>query len=198
MGIWRLQDEKGETPLHKIARTGMYDIARKGIDLYGADTVKMYADVNYQDKRGTSPIFLAAQYPTKGKPEGERAKVVQLLLDKGADVLMQNTTGWTVLHQAVSSQNVDAVNTILDHVRVKKEELCAVEDTSQRTALHLAAIGSSKEIVQALLRAGSDPMAKDNNGNTALSLAAKKGGEVNELLQKKAEDIAAKLVAASA
>lgn len=44
-----------------------------------------------------------------------------------------------------------------------------------QTALHLAVITEQPHLVDRLLKAGADPRLADNNGNTVLHIACKKG-----------------------
>ncbi|PNH11371.1 Serine/threonine-protein kinase TNNI3K [Tetrabaena socialis] len=61
------------------------------------------------------------------------------------------------------------------------------------TALHYASLNGSKEVVEALLRAGADMAAKGKDGWTALHYASLKGSkEVVEALLRAGADVAAK------
>lgn len=50
-----------------------------------------------------------------------------------------------------------------------------VQNHQRQTALHLAVITEQPQLVDRLLKAGCDPRLADNNGNTALHIACKKG-----------------------
>ena len=69
-------------------------------------------DLNWQDKQGKTPIFYAAEYG--------HAKLVQLYLDRGADPMVENNNGWTVLHAAVNGDKLECVSGVLEHARVKE------------------------------------------------------------------------------
>jgi ankyrin repeat protein len=118
------------------------------------------------DRAGKTPIFLAAQYGY--------TPMVEFLLNHGADPELENSLGWTVLHQAVSSRSPEVVANVLGHLRVDPRVLVRHKDHNQRTALHQAAvIGADETIINTLLRNGADAMAVDNNGNTPYDLAKK-------------------------
>jgi hypothetical protein len=69
----------------------------------------------------------------------------------------------------------------------EEEEGSVLDDKNVlgQTALHIAAKNNQTEVVIALLGAGANANAKDNNGETALMLASKEGniGVVKELLR---------------
>jgi len=119
--------------------------------------------LNWQDKQGKSPIFYAAEYGHHG--------VCSLLLDRGADAMVENNNGWTVLHAAVNSNLVEVVETILLHHLVKKSSLLDYQDRSGRTALHIAAFKSNENLVKLLLDHGADASVVDQNGNAPVMLA---------------------------
>jgi len=167
----RMEDDKGEMPLHKLARQGCMECVRELIDR-SAKNEMVKTDLNWQDKQGKTPIFYAAEYA--------QVKIVQLFLDRGSDVMVENNNGWTVLHSAVNADKLDVVEKILDHRICKdeklKKELLEKQDKSQRVALHIAAFKSREgEMVALLLKNGADPNAKDASGNTGAKLAGKTG-----------------------
>ena len=67
------------------------------------------ADVNYQEKvEGESVLMLAAT------TEKENPELVQMLLDKGANVDLKDCVGWTALMHAVSADNVNIAKILLE------------------------------------------------------------------------------------
>ena len=185
--IFRIEDEKGEMPMHKLARQGCIESIRALIEKAG-DMVK--SDLNWADKQGNTPIFYAAQYGHQ--------KLCQTLLDRGADPLVENVNGWTVLHQAVNSDKQGVVEDLLSHPKVSKDkkELLERKDKSKRVALHIAAFKSKEgDMVALLLKHGADPTATDAAGNTGAKLAGKTGRRKSkELLD---EGVATALAAVS-
>lgn len=163
----RIEDEKGEMPMHKLARQGCIESIRVLIEKAG-DMVK--SDLNWADKQGNTPIFYAAQYGHQ--------KLCHTLLDRGADPLVENVNGWTVLHQAVNSDKQGVVEDLLSHPKVSKDkkELLERKDKSKRVALHIAAFKSKEgDMVALLLKHGADPTATDAAGNTGAKLAGRTG-----------------------
>jgi len=167
--VVRMEDDKGEMPIHKLARHGCVDIVREILDRCAkVDAVK--TDLNWQDKQGKTAIFYAVEY-------GQTA-LVHIFLDRGADVMVENNNGWTVLHTAVNADQLECCQAILEHPRVvpQKQRLLDACDRSKRQALHIASFKSREgEVVELLLKHGADASAQDATGNTGAKLAAKTG-----------------------
>jgi len=165
----RMEDDKGEMPIHKLARQGEVESMREILDrLAKHEAVKQ--DLNWQDKQGKTPIFYAVEYG--------HDKLVKLFLDRGSDVMIENNNGWTVLHTAVNADKEATAALILEHARVEpqKKRLLETIDKSKRTALHIASFKSREgEMVSLLLKHGADSNAQDASGNTGAKLAAKTG-----------------------
>lgn len=165
----RMEDDKGEMPLHKLARQGCMECVRELIDR-SAKNEMVKTDLNWQDKQGKTPLFYAVEYG--------HVKIVQLCLDRGSDVMIENINGWTALHTAVNADKLDCAETLLVHPRVlpQKQRLLDASDKNERTALHVASFKSEGgEMVALLLKHGADPMAEDQIGNTGVKLAEKTG-----------------------
>lgn len=97
--------------------------------------------------------------------------VHSLLLDRGADAMVENNNGWTVLHAAVNSNLVEVVETILLHQLINKTQLIDFQDRSGRTALHIAAFKSNENLVKLLLDHGAKATVLDQCGNAPVMLA---------------------------
>ena len=166
----RVEDDKGEMPLHKLSRySNAKEVIREIIDR-SSKTETAKTDLNWQDKQGKTAIFYAVEY-------GQTA-LVHIFLDRGADVMVENNNGWTVLHTAVNADQLECCQAILDHPRVvpQKQRLLDACDKSKRQALHIASFKSREgEVVELLLKHGADASAQDATGNTGAKLAAKTG-----------------------
>ncbi|WP_264682189.1 MULTISPECIES: ankyrin repeat domain-containing protein [unclassified Wolbachia] len=110
--------------------------------------------------------------------------LVNVLLDRHADVHVEGENRETALHHAVYSGCVDVVNALLKRgadVNIKDRNVC--------TPLHCATKNNLVEVVDALLYGGADVNIKDENGCTPLHYAAANGYMeiVNALLSRGAD-----------
>ena len=93
------------------------------------------ADKDWPDRTGKSPLFWAI--------EGGKAKLVQLYLDRGANVLRRGANGWTVLHTAANKDCAEELlQLLLSHpaIQAEKAHLLGAGDKTERTPLHVAAL----------------------------------------------------------
>ena len=117
------------------------------------DTPKI--DLNVVSIQGESPLMLAA---LKGQFE-----LTQKMIQKGADV---NKVGWTPLHYAASTGQVNVMSFLL-------ENYAYIDAASPNgtTPLMMASMYGSPESVKLLLDQGADPLLKNEQGLTALQFA---------------------------
>jgi len=170
------EDEvKGETPIVKLARHGLTEEIRKLIQVAETSSIDEAAKyyINMQDKKGKSPIFYATEYGQK--------ELVDMLLVRGADPLMTDDQGWTILHTATQMAKKDSdaeiIELILTHEKVAKikAQLTNTADDQGRTAIHIASYKDVDDVTNALLVHGMNPLAKDVHGNDAVKLASRSG-----------------------
>lgn len=93
-------------------------------------------------------------------------RIVELLLDAGANVHTPDENGSTCLHDASASGALRIVNRLLELA----PDLLSRSDSDGETALHCAARGGHTSVVAALLRAGADRSVQNGFGQTALML----------------------------
>jgi len=167
----RLEDDKGEMPLHKLSRLGLKECAKLVLDATSKiDRANRRIDLNIPDKKnGYSPIFFAASF--------NRNDMVLALLDWGVDLTVESNTGWNVLHQIVSASNKDMLRDFLAHEKVMplRAKLMSKADKDGRTPMHIAAFKADEEIVGMLLNNGGKATVEDCAGNTPATLAGKAG-----------------------
>jgi hypothetical protein len=127
----------GRNPLHATADSGNLEVVRILIEYNPAD-------INARDEYGSTPLSLAsASYNHKD------GSVHQLLLEHGADINMQDQSGWTSLHHASSFGALEVVRVLLEHgadVEVKTND--------GETALQVAARVGYDEVVELLRKHG--------------------------------------------
>lgn len=97
----------------------------------------------------------------------DKPKIVQMLLDRGANVNALNYNNETALHLASREKNLEIVRLLLNH----RADL-NILDYFRRTALHVASFFGTPEIVRILIERGSNLNLPDFHGRTALHLAS--------------------------
>ncbi|KAG7398117.1 Ankyrin repeat and SAM domain-containing protein 3 [Phytophthora boehmeriae] len=119
-------------------------------------------DINQEDLKGNTALHLAAMSPS------ERCqKMLQLLLENGADPSRANWFGYTALHLFCSHQSgpESVIDAFIEHgVSIHAQSL----DGS--TALHLAVGRGSEAVAVALVRAGAFVHLADAAGRTVVDL----------------------------
>ena len=115
------------------------------------------ADINAANKRGWTPLHLAA---SAGLEEA-----VEVLLARGADTDCQDLRGRTPLHLAVSH------GAEITRMLIEKGAGLEIKSRTGLTPLHSAVVVSSAESVVELIKAGADLEAEENLGRNAMGLA---------------------------
>jgi len=119
------------------------------------------AEVDRKNKRGQTPLWLAASY-------GHR-EIVELLIKKGANINVSNNRGLTPLAMARQRKQNEVVDILLKHGAVE--------------TLHGAAASGNIDEIKRLLSQGTDINAQNERGQTPLQLALNSDQmEVAELL----------------
>lgn len=103
--------------------------------------------------------------------------MTRLLLEQGADVIKQDSSGQTALHIAVE-RGFQGVTAILLEALIDPN----VMDSLGRTPLFLAVQSENKVLAEMLLRASVDANLKDIFGDAALYFAVDSGSETLALL----------------
>lgn len=191
-GSWsvRCEDEKGEMALHKMARVTVKKDGTEGAgkpeDVY-RNTVKaivdamrkelepakrsLYDDVNHADKAGKTPLYLAIEYKNR--------TLIEILYDlakEGPDSLLANAAGWTVMHAAVHTDDLDTLKALVKRLTPGRlTALLKSADKTGREPLHIAAYKCSEEMVKYLVEKGATANKEDSAGNTASKLADRGG-----------------------
>lgn len=136
------------------------------------DVVKLLLDkglkVDEINKQGETALMTAAA--------AGHAEVVQVLLDRGADVNARDVHRRSALNHAVFIRgHVEAARVLLDG----GADINARDDPAERTILMHAAQSGHLEVVQVLLDKGAEVNARDCSGKTALNLA--QGKDIEEI-----------------
>jgi len=193
-----IRDKSGRTPLHLASLLHTSSV----VELL----LNVGAEVDAQDHDGMTPLLFASRRDCT-------AADVQLLLEHGASVHMRNNNGQTPLHLAsldqfphpmtlllkfgadVNAQDEDDMTPLLfasqsdsigDAAQLLLEHGASIHVRNKKgqTPLHLASQQSNSISVKALLKAGADVDAWDNDNMTPLLLAfpSAMDGRVAQLL----------------
>ncbi|XP_054287681.1 uncharacterized protein LOC129003414 [Macrosteles quadrilineatus] len=145
------RDDLDRTPLHWAA-IGCF-VAR------GSLLIEYGADINAKDRKLNTPLHLCLSEPS---PFGT------LLLDKGCEIDLKNSCGYTQLQIAVEIGCQSIAN-----LQISKGANIYVKCSGSKSLLHIAVSNRSKKIVEKLIENGADIDCKDDNGRTALHYAVK-------------------------
>ncbi|KAK1598096.1 ankyrin repeat-containing domain protein [Colletotrichum navitas] len=152
------EDEDRRLPIHWAASSNCIDIV-----ILLAQHRSFDPDV--QDGSGWTPLMIAASLK-----DGEA--LVNLLLQKGADVNLKNHNGQNVLHFVASKNNLDVARTLISH---DPPVSTRVRDKRGQYAIHRAAAIGSVPMVMLLIKNKSPLNATDASGYTALHHAVAEG-----------------------
>ncbi|MCJ1252518.1 Ankyrin-2 [Lignoscripta atroalba] len=120
-------------------------------------------DPDAQDASGWTPLMIASSLR-----EGD--ELLDILLNKEADVNMKNYSGQTALHFCASKNNLETARKLISH-----KASARVKDKRGQLALHRAAAVGSVPMVKLLLENKSPLNATDMSGYTALHHAISEG-----------------------
>ncbi len=98
------RDNAGRTPLHTVARVGLFGRSGAGRVSFARALFDAGADVNARDRRGQTPLHAAAG----SDREGIGDSLVVLFVEAGAEVNARTEIGVTPLHLAVNNPAIAA------------------------------------------------------------------------------------------
>ncbi|KAF9879770.1 autophagy protein atg22 [Colletotrichum karsti] len=156
------RDESFAADLHNAVNSGQVANLHAVLARNGPIDTKLNAD-------GDRALHIAAR--------NGYSLILGRLLAAGADVDVQNDALCTPLISALSRRQIEAAMTLLFEDADWKHE-----NANDLTALHLAARGSIRLVIEYLLEKGADPNLQDDQGQTPLFLACRPSDEDGNLL----------------
>jgi ankyrin repeat protein len=146
--------------LDPSGRHGLF-VAMQDGTLHAAEALIQWpkTNVEWRSPKDESPLMLAA---LRGHKD-----IVRKLIARDADV---NKTGWTPLHYAATSGELEIMQILLDaHAYID------AESPNKTTPLMMAAQYGTPEAVKLLLDAGADPTLRNELKMTAVDFAQRAG-----------------------
>ena len=137
--IVNVQDEKGNTPLHKYAMKGVENLVRL--------LLQHNADANIQNENGLTALHMAVI--------GGVVNIIGLLLEHKADVNIQDRWGYTPLHLSARFSHKD-FNKIIDLLLQYGVQNIDIRDVEGRTPLQMAVRCGNAQAVKKLVDLGAD------------------------------------------
>lgn len=173
---YNMKNEENKTPIHVAKGDEIKNLLRhirmffKAVKAEDFDNVSKYIMdnkflVNVKEASAGTALHWAASK--------NNSKIVKLLLENDADILLLTDKGNTVLHTAVITGNAEIVEILLRSV--PKEKLFTLVNSqtfkTKSTCLHFAAEDGYFTIVQLLLSHGAIYNMRNNNGYIPCNLA---------------------------
>lgn len=149
-------NEEERTPLIMAARAGAYNAVRVLLRIAGVD-------VDKRDIAGKSALIYAI--------ENDNRQMVKHLLRSGADPLVKDKAGRTVLHYAAFYGEPGIMKELLKFDAVDKRAM----DNNGYTAIYHAIFADAPEKAELLMDAGVTLVAEDAEGRSPLHWAAQQG-----------------------
>ncbi|HVL10010.1 MAG TPA: ankyrin repeat domain-containing protein [Burkholderiaceae bacterium] len=180
----RLHNHAGQTPLMLAKEQGFMEIVSLLFAPRPKPELKLHTAAADGDR---AAVEAAAALPDTdiNQPDPEhhltplrwasfygRAKIVDLLVARSADVGWMDETGRTALHDAALNGSADTCNTLLDKLSLQQINHA---DQQGLTPLHCAAQRGQLSAIQSLLQHGADLHCVDAQGMTPLHHAARNG-----------------------
>lgn len=159
-----LQNNEKETALIKAIQFGQLDTIEKTIS---PDTI------NLKDKYGWPPLHFAVNLQIKEPTEQQ--KIIDLLIESGAQPNLQDQQGLTALHLGIKNKNLLVVSQLLNH-----NADTTIKDNEGRTALMFASTQDNIDILKSLIVIPQDLNTLDKNGWTAIHHASNQATQRND------------------
>lgn len=152
----QIQDEGGNTPLMEAAANGLVGL----IDVFSP-----YADLEVRDLEGNTALHIAALE--------DHSKIVQMLLEAGADKDCRDFAGVHPLHDLAGRGMLPMMATIMS--LFSGEGALDLRDHHGRTPLHYAVAEKQLDAAEMLIRWGATPSVCDEWGRNPLWYASRQG-----------------------
>jgi ankyrin repeat protein len=158
------QDKEGKTPL-QIA------IEKKNLCLLEVCVCTRERRCSQYHRQPPPPAFFLTLAPSI---PSARFQILFDLGKDGPDSLLINQVGWTAMHTAVHSDDLEMLKKFVGFIGpARTKALLKTADKTGREPLHIAAYKCTEEMVAYLIERGASAKSSDSAGNTASKLADK-------------------------
>lgn len=159
-----VQNNQGNTPLHEAAKATTIKFVTSAQHLL--DNPHHDIDVNIKNnEENTALHVLVKSFFERKKSQSQelidkKIKLINKLIEKGAQIDLKDKTGNTALHLALKTCNVEMLDTLVRGMQ--NQRMCInlnVQNNNDETPLHIAARYckvNAKDIVNLLLNYGAD------------------------------------------
>lgn len=169
------------TLTQKEANAALFDAISAG-ELVGIQqAITDGADISARKGDGLTPCTHLA-INSQG---GDRYDTLKLVLDLGVDPDIANRRGFTAVHSLANGNQADLLNLMLDYgANPNTYTLSGSTPPFNETPLHEAASKNRIDVVEPLLKAGSDPLLQDKNGNNVMQRISTEWPQPREVVAK--------------
>lgn len=156
------KDKNKDTAFHIAVRNANIEVV-----LFFLEFLKV--DVNCRTQMNITPLMIATEI-------GD-ASLIKLLLDKNADVTLQNKNLQTALHIAAEEDLNDICKILVEYQPKAETKTVNLLSTNSNgfAPLHIAAVAGKTSLVEYFIKMGVDVNTTSEHGETALHLALNNG-----------------------
>ena len=160
--IWNYKNENGLTPLHQSISLELYKLSKEIIIFAKNNLSKedIFLFINSKTNKGQTPLHYASFVGN--------IKLINLLIQNGADISIKTNNNFSMIHLAVMGNKI----TPLYYFNQKYKVDLNTNDSKDNTLLHLATYFNSKKIFNYLLTVKKIKVnSKNRDGFTPLHFA---------------------------
>ncbi|ORX84803.1 putative ankyrin repeat protein [Anaeromyces robustus] len=185
-----IQNNKGETPLHKACIQNRYKkegtidkLLKRGANINAQDNegntplinlsrttlnednviflINQGADINKPNNKGETPLIIACKYGRK--------KIVKVLLDYGADINKQDNEGNTPLHMTCKYYKFVGEETLMEYL-IKREANINILNNEGETPIFEACRYLYSNVLKIFIKNGAKLNIKNKYGDSLLKV----------------------------
>lgn len=160
--LWTFLNEDNLTPLHQSISLNLFNLSKEIIEAAKKNLSQkdFFTFINWKNNKGQTPIHYASFVGN--------IKIIKLLIQNGADILIKTNNGFNVLHLATIGNKITPFFYFIEKYKININS----KDIKDNTSLHLSAFFNSKKIFNYLITNDKiDVNDKNKEGFTPLHFA---------------------------